>query len=1157
MPLRRDLRSVLVVGSGPIVIGQAAEFDYSGTQACRALRSLGLRVVLVNSNPATIMTDPEVADATYLEPLTAERVGAVLDAERPDALLPTLGGQTALNLAVELAESGALERAGTRLAGATVEAVRRAESRRAFTEVCRAAGLELPRGIEVGSVEDGLAAVAELGLPVVLRPSFTLGGWGGGVAHRRDQLAELLGQGLAASPVHRVLLEESVLGWKEFELEVMRDRADNAVVVCSIENLDPMGVHTGDSITVAPQMTLSDVEYQAMRDDAITVLRAVGVETGGANVQFAVDPASGRRVVIEMNPRVSRSSALASKATGFPIAKVAALLAVGFTLDEIRNEVTGKTAAAFEPTIDYVVCKVPRFAFEKFPGADPVLTTRMKSVGEVMAIGRTFPEALQKAFRSLETGSDGLWEAEPAPASDPAQLLADVAVPTEQRLHHVMRALRDGFTVDEVAGASSIDPWFVDGIARVVEVGAEVEAAGSIDALGRDLLWRAKRHGFSDRQLAAAVGATEGEVRTRRRALGVEPVYRSVDTCAGEFEASTPYFYSTYEEETEVPATARPRVVVLGSGPNRIGQGVEFDTACVHAVQALREAGYETVMVNCNPETVSTDYDVADRLYIEPLTCEDVLEVCRAEARSGPLVGVVVTMGGQTPLQLAHGLAAARVPLLGTPSEAIDLAEDRGRFGAVLARCGLDAPPWGQAATAEEAWAVAERVGYPVLVRPSYVLGGRSMEVCYDADALARSPALASVRLSGRPVLVDRFLEDAVEVDVDALADAPGEVLVCGVMEHIEEAGVHSGDSACVLPPITLGADQVAAIGEATARLARELGVVGLLNVQFAVKGDRLYVIEANPRASRSVPFVEKVTGLPVAKAAALLGTGATLASLREAGMLPPGKGVLAPEPAHVGVKEAVLPFARFPGADSLLGPEMRSTGEVLGLDQAFGAAFAKSQEAAYGALPTKGVAFLSVRNADKRAIVLPAKRLVDLGFELVATAGTARVLARNGVPASVVRKVGEGPDNVADRIRAGEIDVVVNTPQGSGPRSDGYEIRAAAVAADIPIVTTLSGLTAMVQGVEARLAGQFTVRSVQAWHAQGEEGSAGPIRPGAGLAAGVTGQAGVGVTGQAGVGQAGVAGAGQAGQAGVAGVAGAGEAGMAGTGEAGAGVAG
>ncbi|HEU4397620.1 MAG TPA: carbamoyl-phosphate synthase large subunit [Actinomycetota bacterium] len=1075
MPLRDDLRSVLVIGSGPIVIGQAAEFDYSGTQACRALRRLGLRVVLVNSNPATIMTDPEVADATYLEPLTAGPVAAVLEAERPDALLPTLGGQTALNLAVELDENGTLERLGVELIGASVEAVRRAESRVRFTETCQAAGLDLPRSVEVGTVPEGLAAADRLGLPVVVRPSFTLGGWGGGVARDRAALAELLAQGLAASPVRRVLVEESVLGWKELELEVMRDRADNAVVVCSIENVDPMGVHTGDSVTVAPQMTLSDREYQAMRDDALTVLRAVGVETGGANVQFAVDPASGRRVVIEMNPRVSRSSALASKATGFPIAKVAALLAVGFTLDEIRNEVTGKTAAAFEPTLDYVVVKVPRFNFEKFPDADPELTTRMKSVGEVMAIGRTFPEALQKAWRSLESGRDGLGGPDGGPEPSREALLAACARPTQERLEAVERALRLGCTVEEVAGASAIDPWFVDGVARIVEVRAEVAAARSIDELDRRRLRRAKRHGFSDRQLAALVGATEGEVRTRRRALGIEPVYRSVDTCAGEFEAATPYHYSTYEEETEVPATGRRRVVVLGSGPNRIGQGVEFDTACVHAVQALRDGGYETVMVNCNPETVSTDYDVADRLYIEPLTCEDVLEVCRAEAAGGELVGVVVTMGGQTPLQLAAGLAAAGVPLLGTPPEAIDLAEDRGRFGTVLESCGLDAPPWGQAVTVKEALAVAERVGYPVLVRPSYVLGGRSMEVCYDAAALARSAALNGSG-GGRPVLVDRFLEDAVEVDVDALCDATGELLVCGVMEHIEEAGVHSGDSACVLPPITLGPDQVAAVGEATARLGRALGVIGILNVQFALKGERLFVLEANPRASRSVPFVEKVTGLPVARAAARLMTGSTLAEL--------GLGEAPEEPAHVGVKEAVLPFARFPGADSLLGPEMRSTGEVLGLDASFGAAFAKSQEAAYGALPTKGVAFLSVRNADKRAIVLPAKRLADLGFTLVATAGTAGVLARNGVPAGVVAKVHEGPDNVVERIRAGEIDVVVNTPQGSGPRADGYDIRTAAVAADIPCITTLSGLTAVVQGIEAQLAGELAVRPLQAWHA-------------------------------------------------------------------------
>jgi carbamoyl-phosphate synthase large subunit len=1093
VPLRADLRSVLVIGSGPIVIGQAAEFDYSGTQACRALRNLGLRVILVNSNPATIMTDPEVADATYLEPLTPDVVAAVIEVERPDALLPTLGGQTALNLAVALDERGDLARFGVELIGATVDAVRRAESRVAFAEVCRRAGLDVPRSVEVGSVEEGRAAAAELGLPLILRPSFTLGGWGGGVARDLAELDEVLAEGLAASPVRRVLVEESVLGWKEYELEVMRDRADNAVVVCSIENLDPMGVHTGDSITVAPAMTLSDREYQAMRDDSLTVLRAVGVETGGANVQFGVDPASGRRVVIEMNPRVSRSSALASKATGFPIAKVAAQLAVGFTLDEIRNEVTGKTAAAFEPTLDYVVVKVPRFNFEKFLGADHVLTTRMKSVGEVMAIGRTFPEALQKAYRSLEAGRDGLGlPAEDRPGVQPpsqltperrAALLEATAVPTDTRLEAVERALRLGCGVDQVAAASRIDPWFVDGIARIVEVRAELAAAGVIDALDRDLLWRAKRLGFSDRQLARIAGATEGEVRTRRRALGVEPVYRSVDTCAGEFEAFTPYHYSTYEEETEVPVSGRPRVIVLGSGPNRIGQGVEFDTACVHAVQALREAGYETVMVNCNPETVSTDYDVADRLYVEPLTIEDVLEVCRAEMRGGQLVGVIVTMGGQTPLQLAHGLAAAGVPLLGTPPDAIDLAEDRGRFGSVLERCGLDAPAWGQASSPEEALAVAGRIGYPVLVRPSYVLGGRSMEVCYGADALARSAALASLGHGDRPILVDRFLEDAVEVDVDAICDAAGGVLVCGVMEHIEEAGVHSGDSACALPPITLGPDQVDAVGEATARLAGALGVVGILNVQFAFKGERLYVLEANPRASRSVPFVEKVTGLPVARAAALIATGRTIDELRADGMLPKGDTVLAPAPPHVGVKEAVLPFARFPGADSLLGPEMRSTGEVLGLDRSFGAAFAKSQESAYGALPTKGVAFLSVRNADKRAIVLPAKRLADLGFKLVASVGTASVLRRNGVPVEVVRKVHEGTPNVVDLIRAGEIDVVVNTPQGSGPRSDGYEIRTAAVATDIPCVTTLSGLAAMVQGIEARQTGELSVRSLQRYH--------------------------------------------------------------------------
>jgi carbamoyl-phosphate synthase large subunit len=1114
VPLREDLSSILVIGSGPIVIGQAAEFDYSGTQACRALRRLGLRVVLVNSNPATIMTDPEVADATYVEPLTVERVAAVIAAERPDALLPTLGGQTGLNLAVALAEAGVLAEYGVELIGADVDAVDRAESRSRFAQVCADAGLEVPASREVATVEDGLETAEELGLPVVLRPSFTLGGWGGGIAYTTSQLETMLAAGLTASPVHRVLVEQSVLGWKEYELEVMRDRADNAVVICSIENFDPMGVHTGDSITVAPAMTLSDREYQDMRDDALTVLRAVGVETGGANVQFAVDPATGRRVVIEMNPRVSRSSALASKATGFPIAKVAAQLAVGLTLDEIRNEVTGVTAAAFEPTLDYVVVKIPRFNFEKFPGADPVLTTRMKAVGEVMAIGRTFPEALQKAMRSLETGRDGLGDPPGPPPGDRDEQIARLATGTDTRIEEVHRALAAGWTVDEVAGASKIDPWFVDGIARLVEIEQLLAKAGSLEATSKRLLERAKRHGFSDPQLARLLGTSEDAVRARREELGIVPVYRSVDTCAGEFPAETPYHYSTYEEESEVRPTGGRRVIVLGSGPNRIGQGVEFDTVCVHAVQALRAAGIEAVMVNCNPETVSTDYDVATRLYVEPLTLEDVLEVCRAERAGGDLLGVIVTLGGQTPLQLARGLEAAGVPILGTPPESIDLAEDRGRFAAVLERAGLNAPPWGVASDVGEALVIAERVGYPVLVRPSYVLGGRSMEVCYDHEALERSTALAALAAAGggHPVFVDRFLEDAVEIDVDALADGEN-VLVCGVMEHIEEAGVHSGDSACALPPVALGSEQVRGIAEAARRLALELGVVGCINIQFALRRDTLYVLEANPRASRSVPFVEKVTGLDLGKAAARIMAGSTIPELRAEGLLPPGDDLMAPEPRYVGVKEAVLPFARFPGADSLLGPEMRSTGEVLGLDRTFGPAFAKSQEAAYGALPTKGTAFLSVRDADKRAIVLPARLLADLGFKLTATEGTAAVLARNGVPATVLRKVrertggrplqprdgavvdpgvpggvpGAGTGHVVDKIMAGEIDVVVNTPEGSGPRSDGYEIRTAAVATDIPCVTTLAGLTAMIQGIQARVDGGFTVRSLQDYHRDAE----------------------------------------------------------------------
>ncbi|MFL6103471.1 MAG: carbamoyl-phosphate synthase large subunit [Actinomycetes bacterium] len=1086
MPRRTDLHSILILGSGPIVIGQACEFDYSGTQACRALRREGYRVILVNSNPATIMTDPEFSDATYIEPLVPEVVEKILERERPDALLPTVGGQTGINLTLALDERGALKRLGVEVLGANVDALRLGEDRLLFKQAMEEVGLKVPRSGYAGTLEETREIVSGeegIGYPVIIRPSFTLGGEGGGVAYNREELEEIVETALQASPVSRILVEQSVLGWKEFELEVMRDLADNAIVVCSVENVDAMGVHTGDSITVAPQQTLSDREYQDMRDDAFKVIRRVGVATGGSNIQFAVHPGTGERVVIEMNPRVSRSSALASKATGFPIAKIAALLAVGYTLDEVANDITGKTYAAFEPTLDYTVVKIPRWAFEKFPQSPTTLGTSMKSVGEVMAIGGTFGEALMKGLAGLEL--DGSVADRERRMSDPVRLRGRLATPNWERLFAVFAALRQGWTVEEVAQVSHIDPWFLREIQEIVELEAEL-ACWDLRSLPRPLLRKAKMTGLTDARVASLLSCPESDLAAARARAGVRRVYKRVDTCAAEFPATTPYLYSTFGEEDEAETDDRPKVVILGSGPNRIGQGIEFDYCCVHAALALREAGFETVMLNCNPETVSTDYDTSDRLYFEPLTLEHVLAVIDREKPQG----VIVQLGGQTPLKLARGLAAAGVPIWGTPPEAIDLAEDRGRFGTVLERCRLDAPPWGQVASVTEALAVADRVGYPVLVRPSYVLGGRSMEVCYDADALARSSALSAISEvsvgrpfpgppnppGSRPVLVDRFLEDAVEVDVDALCDAAGQVLVCGVMEHIEEAGIHSGDSACVLPPITLGADQVAAVEEATARLGRALGVVGVLNVQFAFKGERLYVLEANPRASRSVPFVEKVTGLPVAKAAALLMTGSTLAGLALQGA----------EPAHVGVKEAVLPFARFPGADSLLGPEMRSTGEVLGLDARFGAAFAKSQEAAYGALPTKGVAFLSVRNADKRAIVLPAKRLADLGFTLVATTGTAGVLHRNGVPAAIVRKGHEGPDNVVDKIRAGEIDLVVNTPAGPGAREDGYDIRIAAVAADIPCITTLSGLTAVVQGIEARLAGDLAVRPLQTWHKGG-----------------------------------------------------------------------
>ncbi|MGH3751489.1 MAG: carbamoyl-phosphate synthase large subunit [Pseudonocardiaceae bacterium] len=1093
MARRTDISHILVIGSGPIVIGQACEFDYSGTQACRVLREEGLRVSLVNSNPATIMTDPEFADATYIEPITPEFVEKVIAAERPDALLATLGGQTALNTAVALHERGVLQRYGVELIGADIEAIQRGEDRLKFKDVVHAVGADVPSSAVCRSLDQVREAADELGLPVVIRPSYTMGGLGSGMAHTPAELERLATAGLAESPVHQVLIEQSVLGWKEYELELMRDHRDNVVVVCSIENIDPMGVHTGDSVTVAPALTLTDREYQHMRDVGIAVLREVGVDTGGCNIQFAVHPGDGRLVVIEMNPRVSRSSALASKATGFPIAKIAAKLAIGYTLDEITNDITGETPACFEPALDYVVVKVPRFAFEKFPGADPTLTTTMKSVGEAMALGRSFPEALGKALRSLETPAAGFWTRPDPPSAAVGAELAALRVPHDGRLYTAERALRLGATVAQVSEASGIDPWFIDQIAGLVELRAELVAA---PALGEPLLRRAKRAGLSDRQLAAVRGDyTEPEIRALRHRLGVWPVYKTVDTCAAEFAARTPYHYSAYESdpnaETEVTEQReRPKVIILGSGPNRIGQGIEFDYSCVHAAMALRAVGYETVMVNCNPETVSTDYDTADRLYFEPLTFEDVMEVVDAERASGTVAGMIVQLGGQTPLGLAQQLADAGVPVVGTSPAAIHLAEDRGAFGAVLERAGLPAPAYGTATSFTEARKIADEIGYPVLVRPSYVLGGRGMEIVYDEATLAGYIARATEINPEHPVLVDRFLDDAIEIDVDALCDGR-EVYLGGIMEHIEEAGVHSGDSACVLPPIALGESDLATVRASTEAIAHGIGVRGLLNVQYALKDDVLYVLEANPRASRTVPFVSKVTAVPLAKAAARIMLGAGIAELRAEGMLAPhGDGGDLPIDAPVAVKEAVLPFHRFRtaeglGVDSLLGPEMKSTGEVMGIDAAFGQAFAKSQAAAYGSLPTSGRVFVSVANRDKRAMVFPAKRLADLGFEVLATRGTATTLRRNGIPCTVVRKYFEGPGNIVDLINAGEVDMIINTPYGNpGPRVDGYEIRTAAVARDIPCITTVQGAAAAVQGIEALIRGDITVRPLQALHA-------------------------------------------------------------------------
>jgi carbamoyl-phosphate synthase large subunit len=1091
VPKRTDIQSVLVIGSGPIVIGQAAEFDYSGTQACRVLKSEGLRVILVNSNPATIMTDPEIADATYVEPITPEFVEKIIARERPDALLATLGGQTALNTAIALHEAGTLTEYGVELIGANVEAIHKGEDRDKFKDVVEAVRQRIGHGESARSVichtmDDVLAGVDHLGgYPVVVRPSFTMGGAGSGFAHDETELRRMAGTGLTLSPTTEVLLEESILGWKEYELELMRDRNDNVVVVCSIENFDPMGVHTGDSITVAPAMTLTDREYQILRDVGIEVIREVGVDTGGCNIQFAVNPEDGRVVVIEMNPRVSRSSALASKATGFPIAKIAARLAVGYSLDEIPNDITEQTPASFEPTLDYVVVKAPRFAFEKFPAADSTLTTTMKSVGEAMAIGRNFPEAFQKALRSLEKkGSQFDFTGDPG---DKDTLLAQAGRPTDGRVNTVMAAIRAGATPEEVFDATKIDPWFTDQLFLIKEIADELAAA---DLLGAGLLAEAKRHGFSDAQIGAIRGLGEDVVREVRHALGVRPVYKTVDTCAAEFAARTPYFYSSYDEENEVAPREKPAVIILGSGPNRIGQGIEFDYSCVHASFALSDAGYETVMVNCNPETVSTDYDTSDRLYFEPLTLEDVLEVVAAERRAGPVAGVIVQLGGQTPLGLAQALKDNGVPIVGTSPEAINLAEERGAFGRVLTEAGLPAPKYGTAYSFEEAKDIAAEIGYPVMVRPSYVLGGRGMEIVYDEGSLAGYLTRHAGLISEHPVLIDRFLDDAIEIDVDALYDGT-ELYLGGVMEHIEEAGIHSGDSACALPPITLGGYDVKRLRASTEAIARGVGVRGLINIQFALAGDILYVLEANPRASRTVPFTSKATAVPLAKAAARISLGATVAELREEGMLPrAGDGGTLPLDAPISVKEAVMPWTRFRdvegrGVDTILGPEMRSTGEVMGIDSVFGTAYAKSQAAAYGALPTKGRAFVSVANRDKRSMIFPARELVAMGFELLATSGTAEVLRRNGINATVVRKhsEGEGPEGertIVQLIHDGKVDLIVNTPYGTGGRLDGYDIRTAAVARGVPCLTTVQALAAAVQGVDALSRGDVSVRSLQ-----------------------------------------------------------------------------
>ena len=1083
MPKRTDIKRVLVIGSGPIVIGQASEFDYSGTQACKALKDEGLEVVLVNSNPATIMTDPEIADRTYVEPLTPEVLAAIIERERPDAVLPTVGGQTALNLAVALGDNGTLDKFGVELIGASVEAIKVAEDRLQFRDAMRSIGADVPESRYVRAMDEALAAIEPLGFPIIVRPSFTLGGVGGGIAYNIEEFREIVGRGLDFSPVHEVLLEESVIGWKEFELEVMRDRADNFVVICSIENVDPMGVHTGDSITVAPALTLTDREYQRMRDLARRIIRRVGVETGGSNIQFAINPTDGRIIVIEMNPRVSRSSALASKATGFPIAKIAAKLALGYHLDEIPNDITRLTPASFEPAIDYVVVKVPRWAFEKFPRADRTLTTQMKSVGEVMAIGRTFKEAFLKAFRSLELGSDGLLfgqtlrrpDAGLTTEEEEGALQRELSVPNDRRMWAVFRAFERGWTVDQLHQLTKIDPWFLAQFSEIVDL-ATSASLGGLRGISYDLLRTLKRAGFGDRELASIFRVDEAAVRSVRLEHGLRPAYKRIDTCAAEFESFTPYLYGTFEKECEADPTPSAKVVILGSGPNRIGQGIEFDYCCCHAAFALREEGLETVMVNCNPETVSTDYDTVDRLYFEPLTLEDVSAIIEREQDAGADVTCVVQYGGQTPLKLALELQSAGVRIIGTSPDSIDLAEDRERFAKLLWDLGIPQAPSGTATTREQAREVAGSIGFPLVVRPSYVLGGRAMAIVYDMAALDRYMTNAMVASPGHPVLIDKFLEDAVELDVDAVADSTGAVIIGGIMEHIEEAGIHSGDSSCVVPPWQVAERHLALIRDNTRRIARALKVVGLMNAQFAIKDDTVYVLEVNPRASRTVPYLSKATGVPLAKVAARLMIGRTLAELGLTEDL---------EVAGFFVKTPVFPFVRFPGVDTILGPEMKSTGEVMGGAATFGSAFAKAQLAAGLRLPTGGAAFISVNNHDKPAVVQIARDLRDLGFRLVATRGTANFLRAHGLAAEIVFKVNEGRPHVGDEILNNRIQLVINTPLGRESFFDDRTVRRIATMHGVPCITTLTGAAATVNAIKAIGTEGLTVRALQEYHAE------------------------------------------------------------------------